>query len=257
MLIDTHCHIHLADYGLDVEEVLQNTKDSQVEALMVVGTSARDSQLAIEFAASHDNCWATVGLHPHDSKLGTTELKKLEELASMPKVVAIGECGLDYYYSHSPKEVQIKALEFQMKLSLKHGLPMVFHVRDAFADFWSVYDAHNSKKQPIRGVIHSFSASSADLEAIMKRDLYVGLNGIMTFTKSADQLAAARVVPLNRLLLETDSPFLTPPPFRGKVNQPAYVELVAKFLAEERGETLAELSEVTSQNAIKLFGIKL
>lgn len=251
MLIDTHCHIHSADYQLDPEEVIERAKVAGVEQLVCVGTDVVDSVRAVEFVAEREGCFASVGLHPHDAKLSDIEQQKLAPMATSDKVVAIGECGLDYFYNHSPKEDQIKALEFQMGLALENKLPMIFHVREAFDDFWPIFDAHPN----LTGIIHSFSAGRAELDQVLQRGLYVGLNGIMVFTKNEDQLEAASRVPLDRLLLETDSPFLTPPPFRGKINQPKHVEIVARFLSELRGESFSELARATTENAKLLLKI--
>ncbi len=165
------------------------------------------------------------------------------------KVVAIGETGLDYYYSHAPKEDQRKLLRFQLAVATEHDLPLIFHVREAFTDFWQVLDDYPG----VRGVVHSFTAGRAELEQVLKRGLFIGLNGIVTFTKSEEQLATAKMVPLDRLLLETDAPFLTPVPYRGKICQPKYVVEIAKFLAELRHESLGELAQATTRNARTLF----
>jgi TatD DNase family protein len=252
-LVDTHCHIHSADYELEPETVVSEAESAGVTAMICVGTDIDDSALAVRFAATRANCYASAGLHPHDSRLGKSEFEKLEKLANAPKVVAVGECGLDYYYSHSPRDDQIKALEYQIGLALKYDLPMIFHVREAFDDFWPIFDAHQTAGRP-RGVIHSFSATLSELDSALSRDLYVGLNGIMTFTRDEQQLAAARAIPLQKLLLETDAPFLTPHPFRGKVNEPKHVRTVAEFLARLRGEPLEVLAEHTTSNARELFG---
>lgn len=251
MLIDTHAHIHQKGYPIDPVEAVKCAKASGVNHIICVGTDENDSELAIKFVRNCKDCSATVGLHPHDAKLGAGAYKKLEKLVNMPGVVAIGECGLDYFYEHSPRDVQAEALKFQIELGQKHNLPFVFHVRDAFEDFFSVVD----KYQGLRGVVHSFSSSPEHLHRILKRGFYVGLNGIMTFTKDSAQLAAAKEVPLDKLLLETDSPFLTPTPYRGKVNQPANVAIVAEFLANLRGESFEELAEATTTNASALFGL--
>lgn len=255
MLVDTHAHIHKKDYGLDPGATLRSAQTAGVEHIICVGTDVNDSQRAIDFAAKHKNCSATVGLHPHDANPpaggGEASLKKLEELVRQPKVVAVGECGLDYFYQHSPKEAQSEALRFQIELGLKHGLPFVFHVRDAYEDFLAIVDEY----QGLRGVVHSFSSTPKHLHEVLKRGFYVGLNGIMTFTKDAEQLAAAKEVPIDKLLLETDSPFLTPTPYRGKINKPENVMIVAEFLANLRGEPFEELAEVTTTNARTLFGL--
>ena len=245
-LVDTHCHIHEADYPLDVDETLARAREAGVKALLCVGTSEQSSHGAVEFAAAHDGVYATVGVHPHDTKDGYAAIA---DLASRPKVVAIGEVGLDYYYGHSPRDVQIAALETQLQIARKHNLPVSFHVRDAFEDFWPVFDNFSG----IRGVLHSFTDSVQNLEHGLDRGMYVAVNGISTFTKDERQKAMFMAIPLDRLLLETDSPFLTPVPFRGKVNEPGMVKEVAKYHAATRGLELSELAQRTTANAEALF----
>lgn len=249
-LIDTHCHIHASDYTLDPALVLQTASEHGVSGVVCIGTTAEDSQLAVSFAQAYpDRVWASIGLHPHDAKLGEDDFEVLTMLVSNPKVVAIGECGLDYFYNHSSKTDQERALRYQIELALSVNKPLMFHVRDAFEDFWRVFDDYSG----IRGVIHSFTATQTELEAALARGLYIGINGIMTFTKDEAQLAAAKAIPLEKLVLETDSPFLTPTPKRGTVNEPANVELVADFLSRLRGESMTTLSEATTGNAQTLF----
>jgi TatD DNase family protein len=178
-------------------------------------------------------------------------LQQFRDLANKAKVIAIGETGLDYFYEHSPREEQERLLRFQLDIAAEHHLPLIFHVRDAFEDFWPIFDSYSG----LRGVIHSFSATSRELAQILSRGLYVGLNGIMTFTKDTAQLDAAKAVPLDRLLLETDAPFLTPVPYRGTICQPKHVRDTAEFLASLRGEGLDELARASTRNAQKLFGI--
>ena len=253
-LIDTHCHIHSKDYGLDPDLVIKDGAEAGVSVAIVVGTDLEDSKLAVKFAKNHDNIYSSIGIHPHEAKVYINDPKKLNEFASLAddkKVVAIGECGLDYYYNHSPKADQKKILEFQLELAQKHNLPVIFHVRDAFEDFWPIIDRYPN----IRGVIHSFTASKEILQEILSRNLYVGLNGIMTFTKNQAQLDAAKLVPLEKMLLETDAPFLTPAPYRGTIAQLKHVTNVAFFLSELRNETLESISKVTTSNAKKLFNL--
>ncbi|MBI3983713.1 TatD family hydrolase [Candidatus Microgenomates bacterium] len=257
MLIDSHCHVHDDEvFNLDREATLERARAAGVGQIICIGTTAVDSRQAIDFASSHSQVFATVGLHPHDSKLGDDELAQLEELVNSPRVVAVGECGLDYYYENSPRARQQLALRHQINLALDHDLPVVFHVRDAFGDFFKIVDEYQSGSR-IRGVVHSFSTGPDELKGVLARGFYVGLNGIMTFAKDTHQLAAAKSVPLDRLLLETDSPFLTPVPFRGKINEPAYVRQIAEFLASLRGESVAQLAKSTTTNAQKLFNIAL
>lgn len=249
MLIDTHCHIHEVDFPLPVDEVLQRAAASAVDKLMCVGTSEASSKAAIAFAAMHDNARASIGVHPHDTKDGYSAIATLA--GTSDKIVAVGEIGLDYFYTHSPKELQIKALEDQINIALSHNLPIIFHVRDAFEDFWPVFDAHPG----IRGVLHSFTDSKENLDRALAKGLYIGVNGISTFTKDEAQKAMFDSIPLNRLLFETDAPFLTPVPFRGKVNEPAFVRNVAEYHANRRDISVDEIASATTANAQKLFAI--
>ena len=249
--VDTHCHIHSSDYTINPNEAIARASAAGVTKLICVGTEEKDSQQAVLFAQEHQNVWASIGLHPHDAKLGQEAFDDLAALVNDPKVVAIGECGLDYFYNHSAKEDQEAALRFQLALAQKHNLPMIFHVRDAFADFWPIFDSYVG----IKGVIHSFTGISKELDEALDRGLYIGLNGIMTFTKDEYQLLAAQSVPLERLLLETDAPFLTPVPLRGKVNEPKNVVLTAEFLGTLRDESLETIGSASTRNAIELFNL--
>ena len=268
-LFDTHCHIHEAVDNFDTESETQvrwkragdltpdamiaNAAEAGVTRLICVGTTLADSELAVDFARTRPAVWASIGVHPHEAKdhPAAATQKTFGVLAAKPKVVAVGECGLDYFYAHSSKADQETALRFQIELALAHVLPIIFHVREAFGDFWPIFDEYKH----IRGVIHSFSAGQRELEQILQRNLYVGLNGIMTFTKILEQLAAAKAVPLERLVVETDAPFLTPAPERGKICQPKHVRVIAEFLANLRGESLETFAQTTTQNAHDLFGI--
>lgn len=268
--VDTHCHIHEASTRKDGDEfvrekwaqagiteplpLIKEAAENSVTRLVLVGCTLRDSEMALELAAGQAKCWASPGIHPHEAKdhMGSATQKKFEALLTQPSVVAIGECGLDYFYGHSSKDDQLKVLRFQLELALTHKLPLIFHVRDAFDDFWPVFDEYRG----LQGVIHSFSSRQQELEQCLSRGLYVGLNGIMTFTKDADQLAAARALPLEKMLLETDAPFLTPTPYRGTICQPKHVVQTAEFLAGLRDEPLEHIAEVTTQNACNLFALK-
>lgn len=265
--IDTHCHIQeivpeTQDHDIvqtkwqkgnitDVQQVLMEAQAAGVSDMIVVGCSLQDSRRAVALAASQANCYASIGVHPHEAKdhLSQETLGDFTALASDPSVVAIGECGLDYFYTHSPKADQITVLEHQLQVAQDHALPLIFHVREAFDDFWPVFDNFSD----LRGVIHSFTANIAVLDEVLSRGLYVGLNGIMTFTTDEEQLEMAKAVPLNRLLLETDAPFLTPKPFRGTICQPKHVVLTAEFLGNMRGEGVATIADATTRNAISLF----
>lgn len=265
-LVDTHCHIHEAEGVDEVAErwhkagisqaapLVADAREAGVTRLLCVGCTVRDSKLAVAFAQKQDGVWASIGIHPHEAQryLGDDAAwAEFAALASKPKVVAVGECGLDYFYTHSPKEAQVAVLHKQLELAQEHKLPLIFHVREAFDDFWPIFDNYKG----LRGVVHSFTAGERELEQILSRGLYVGLNGIMTFTKHVKQLDAAKAVPLEKLVLETDAPFLTPQPLRGTINVPRHVSLVAKFLADLRGESEADLAAATTKNAQTLFGL--
>jgi TatD DNase family protein len=249
MFVDTHCHIHESYYELDVNEVIERAKEVGVTTLLCVGTNEVSSREAIELAESRDGLYATIGVHPHDTKDGYAEIAKLA--GSSEKIVAVGEIGLDYFYNHSPREVQIKALEDQIQVAVAHDLPIIFHVRDAFDDFWPIFD----KYPGIRGELHSFTDTKENLNKGLERGLYVGVNGISTFTKDEAQKAMYDAIPLDRMLLETDAPFLTPHPFRGKVNEPAYVKSIAEYHADRRGISLDEVAKATTANAHALFAL--
>ncbi len=253
-LVDTHCHIHFGNYPLDPEQTLESAAKAGVSKIICVGCSLADSKKAINFAAKHKNVWASVGAHPHDGQDFLNEPRaraQIKEMLSLPKVVAIGEIGLDYYHQHTSREDQEKVLREQLEIGEASKLPFIFHVRDAWEDFWRIISDYEIKK----AVVHSFSATSNELEEIISRGFYVSLNGIMTFTKDPAQLAAAKKVPLDRLLLETDAPFLTPKPDRGKICEPKHVLNTAEFLASLRGESLNELASATTNNAERLFKI--
>lgn len=268
-LIDTHCHIHFPDYGLDPKQALKDAQIEGVTKLICVGCTLSDSQAAIDFASNHENVWASIGLHPHEAKDYVNNphaLQQFRDLASKLKVVAVGEIGLDYYYGHSSYQDQTKLLKFQLDIAAEHKLPVIFHVRgsqnpaesnyrDVWSDFWAIFDQSKDDYKGLKGVIHSFTGTVTLLDEILHRGLYVGLNGIMTFTTDAKQLQMAKKVPKDRLLLETDAPFLTPKPFRGTICQPKHVRVTAEFLSELRGESSGSLAAQTTENARTLFNI--
>lgn len=236
----------------DADAVIDGAQQAGVSRLICVGCTVEDSALAVEFVQQREGLWASIGIHPHEAaryKDNEQTLATFTALASRPKVVAVGECGLDYYYEHSPKTDQEAVLRFQIELALTHNLPMIFHVRDAFADFWPIFDDYRG----IRGVIHSFTAGRKEVDAALQRGLYLGLNGIVTFAKPGEQLEAVKAIPLQSMVLETDAPFLTPVPHRGKICLPEHVRLTAEYLSILRGEPLQDIALATTRNARALF----
>ena len=249
MLIDSHCHIHDREFYTpeQAEEVYMRVIADGV-SMLCVGTSQPDSRAAVAFASTHDQTWAIVGVHPHESKDGVEDIGVLLS-EKPPKVVGIGEIGLDYYYDHSPRDIQIDALEQQLQWALDYQLPVSFHVREAYDDFWPIFDNF----QGIRGVLHSFTDVPTNLEKALERGLYIGVNGISTFAKDKQDMFEA--VPIEHMLFETDAPFLTPVPKRGNMNEPAFVRYVAAHQAHARGISLEEIAQLTSANARALFAL--
>lgn len=261
---DTHCHIHESSYR-KAQEAIHRASDAGVKRLICVGTDEGTSKEAYKFAKKRDNIWSTVGLHPHDAKNGATVVAELEDilkkdcLSQVQTVVGVGECGLDYFYNNSPRDVQIAIFEAQLQLALDYNLPVSFHVREAFDDFWPIFDSFKG----LKGVLHSFTDSMSNMEQGLTRGLYIGVNGISTFTKDAKQVEMFSSVPVSRLLFETDAPFLTPHPHRGKVNEPAFITHVAQRMLELYSSSeanlqsinLEELSRATERNANTLFQI--
>ena len=258
-LIDTHCHIHDPEFFsvIEAENALKSSVAGGVDKLICIGTSLEDSKQAVQFANNHQAyCWASLGIHPHEaSKLSksliTEHLADLEILTDNDKVVAIGECGFDFHYNDRSDtlNLQEQLLRGQINIALKHKLPLSFHVRDAYEDFWRVFDDYEG----VYGVLHSFTDNQANLDKALGRGLSIGINGIVTFTKNEWQNKLFKQLPLENIVLETDSPFLTPHPMRGTINTPENVIYITKYLAELRGEELEKIAKATTANAKKLF----
>jgi len=256
MLIDSHAHIQGKEYAGEVEAVIARAREAGVGKIIAVGGAGDMSSNteAIALAKTFPEIYATVGMHPHDAKdVGADELKKLKELAAAPKVVAVGETGLDYYYDHSPREVQRRVFAEFIHLARETGLPIVVHERDAAQDVADLLRAEGARK--LRGVIHCFTGDYEAACAYLDLGFYISFTGIITF-KNADALRdVVRKVPLERMLVETDSPYLTPVPHRGRRNEPAYVRYVGETIASVKGLSLEEVARGTTQNVRELFGI--
>ncbi len=250
MLIDSHCHIADSEfYGDEREAVYQESVAADV-TMIVASESERSSYETLEFVRTHERTYALVGVHPHNAVDGWGGIAQLIE-DNRDQIVGIGEIGLDYYYDHSPREVQQQALREQLALAVRYDLPVSFHVRDAFDDFWPIFDEFSG----IRGVLHSFTDTQTHVDEALKRGLYIGINGISTFTKDDAQRELYKLLDLSHILLETDAPFLTPVPFRGKMNKPAYIGRVAEHQAMLKSLSPDEVIRLTTNNAKALYRI--
>ena len=260
-LIDTHCHIHEKDYP-KLQEALEEGKKNGVTKFICVGTDLESSRLAVAFAKKHkkDGAYASIGIHPHEGtvdKLGDSlsdsTWQELQELAKEPEVVAIGEFGFDFFYHKEPeaRANQTKLAKKHLELANQANLPLILHIRDAFDPFFEIIKDYPD----VRGVVHSFSDTPEKLKKVLSlpNNFYIGLNGIMTFSKSSEQLQSAKDVPIDRLVLETDSPYLTPPPERGTINSIKNTLRIAEFLSDLREEDLEHFCQATTANAERLF----
>ena len=254
MFIDTHAHLFYPNFQDDLDIVLQNAKNEKIDHILVPATDLPTSAKVIELIDKYEMLYGAVGIHPHDIKDWTDDhLTQLKELASHKKVVAIGEIGLDYFYDFSPKEKQIEAFRKQLELAINLDLPVIIHNREADEDVLSIVSEFS--KQGLRGQFHCFSGSLKDALKIIETNFSLSFTGNITFKKTDDLRTIASQIQLHHLLLETDSPFMTPVPHRGKRNEPANIPLIAQKLAELHHVTSEDVGRITSFNAFKLFGI--
>jgi len=256
VLIDSHAHIQGNEYDGEVEAVIERARGAGVEKIIAVGGAGDMSSNtdAIALADSFPEIYATVGIHPHDAKdVGTEELRALSELTAHPKVVAVGETGLDYYYNHSPRDMQRRVFSQFIRIARQTGLPIVVHERDATKDAAELLRSEGAGE--LRGVIHCFTGNYEAACAYLDLGFYLSFTGIITFKNAESLRDVVRKVPLEHMLIETDSPFLTPVPHRGKRNEPAYVRFVAETVAIVRGISLEQVASITSANAQNLFEI--
>ncbi len=255
MFIDTHAHLDFEQFDEDRDAVVQRAIKNNIQAIITIGTSLESSKQAIGLADNYASIYAAVGIHPSDCGAAKDkDYAEIEKLSKHEKVIAIGEVGLDYYRMYSEKEVQKKAFIRQIALARKRNLPLIVHNRDSHEDVLDTLLAE--KAGEVSGVLHSFTGTPEFLERVLNTTFYVSFTGMVTFKKYKDN-QLIDMVPLDRLLLETDSPFLTPEPHRGKRNEPAHVIHTARHIAEIKGISLEELAEVTSENARHLFNLAL
>ncbi|MBO8157655.1 MAG: TatD family hydrolase [Bacillaceae bacterium] len=254
MLFDTHVHLNADQFAEDREEVIIRAEEAGVEYMVVVGFDRKTIPLALEIAESHPNIYASVGWHPVDAIDMTDEdLIWLEELTEHPKVVALGEIGLDYHWDKSPADVQKDVFRKQIHLAKKVNLPIIIHNREATGDIVEILKEEHAEE--VGGIMHCFSGSPETARELVDMNFYISLGGPVTFKNAKKPKEVAKEIPLDRLLIETDCPFLAPHPYRGKRNEPAYVRLVAEKIAELKEISLEEVGLQTTSNAKKLFNI--
>ncbi|MEX1218577.1 MAG: TatD family hydrolase [Acidimicrobiales bacterium] len=240
---DDHCHLgDGSDRWPEAEATIAEARAAGVMRMITVGCDLESSKLARDVAAAHDGVWATAGVHPHDASGG---IDGIVALLSDPNVVAVGECGLDYHYEHSPRDVQKIVFAAQIALAHEHDLALVVHTREAWDDTFAMFA---SEGMPPRTVIHCFTGGPEEAERCLELGAWLSFSGIVTFPGAPEVLEAARICPLDRLLVETDSPFLAPVPHRGKPNRPALLPVVGTAIADAKGISVADVADVTWKN---------
>lgn len=253
MLIDSHCHLNYKGLIEDQENVLQRARAAGIDLMLNIATRESEWDAVLDTAIRAPDVWATVGIHPHEAdEHPHVDTAKLVERAAHPRVVGIGETGLDYYYDHSDRDRQQKSFRAHIAASRETGLPLIVHTRDAEEDTLAIM-RDELGKGAYPGVIHCFTASGAFADAAMELGLYISISGIVTFKSAKDLQETAARLPLDRLLVETDSPFLAPVPHRGRPCEPAFVVDTVRFLATLRGESIEQLAAATSANFRTLF----
>jgi TatD DNase family protein len=240
--IDNHCHL-----GDDAAEAIAAAHQAGVRKFIDVGCDLATSQVCVEHAAAFEQVYATVGLHPHESQHG---LDGLEALLANPKVIAVGECGLDYHYDHSPRDAQRSMFAAQIDLAHRHDLPLVIHTREAWEETFEVLD---SEGVPSHTIFHCFTGGPDDATECLQRGAWLSFSGIVSFKSATDVQHAAVLCPLDKLLVETDSPFLAPVPYRGKANQPAWVSVVGQAVATLRNDSVTDIAQATWRNTHQAY----
>lgn len=252
-LVDSHCHLNYPGLVEDQAGVIARARQAGVELMIAIGTKTHEWPEVIAIAERDPDVLATVGVHPHEAAAEPDlDTATIVTAAAHPRVVAIGETGLDYYYDKSPRDRQADNFRAHIHAAQETGLPLVVHTRDAEADTLAIMRAEMARKA-FTGVIHCFTASQAFAQAALDLGFYISLSGIVTFKSARDLQETARTLPLDKLLVETDSPYLAPVPMRGKPCEPAYVAHTAAFVANLKGVTPVELARITTDNAYRLF----
>jgi TatD DNase family protein len=254
VLVDSHCHLDDQKFASDIEAVIGRAQEAGVQSMMTIGTGdgPPDLEAAIRLADRFDCLYATVGVQPHDASKATPEaFKQIEELARHPKVLAIGEIGLDFHYDFSPRDVQLEVFSAQLDIARRVNKPIIIHTREAWPETYAAFETHWDVNRG--GIIHCFTGGPAEAERCVALGFHISFSGIVTYPKAVEIQQAARITPANRLLVETDAPYLAPIPHRGQRNEPAFVVETARKVAELRGEEFDIVAQTTSRNWRKLF----
>jgi TatD DNase family protein len=253
MLVDSHCHLDHQQFEGELEMILDRARRSGVTNMLTIGTTVAGFPRVLEIAERNEDVFCTIGVHPHEAAAEqAVTVDCLLKLSDSPKVIGLGECGLDYYYNRSPQDAQIATFRTHIAAARESGLPLVVHSRDADDQMVAILEEEQSVG-PFTGVLHCFSSGRVLAETAVRLGLYISFSGILTFKKSNSLRDIAAVLPVKRLLIETDAPYLAPVPLRGRRNEPSYVTHTLRALATCRGEDEGELAEVTSANFFQLF----
>ncbi|MGM0501923.1 MAG: TatD family hydrolase [Bacillota bacterium] len=253
MLIDTHAHLDFDRFDNDRAEVIQAAYDSGVKKIINVGADMESSRNSVDLAQDYDFIYASVGMHPHDAQdFDENKYQELKKLAQNDKVIAIGELGLDYHYDNSPREKQQEVFKKQLQLATEVNLPVVIHSRDAKEDTLKILKEH---AQDLTGVMHCYGYDVPTAKEVFELDFYLSFGGIITFNGTSAVRKMIKKLPLERIILETDAPYLTPEPHRGQRNESKYVKEVAKKMADIKNMSLKEVAEITTENAEQLFDL--
>lgn len=255
-MIDSHAHLDDSKFDLDRDSLINNLEKHGIEYVFNIGADIVSSRNSVALADKYENIYAVVGIHPHDASGYDENIEKeLIKLSKNKKVMAIGEIGLDYYYDNSPRDIQMEVFKKQIELAAKLNLPIVIHSRDAHKDTFDTLKEAHEKYPDMKVLIHCYSSSVEMMREYMKLGFYIALGGAVTFKNSVTPKEVAKEVPLSRLLLETDSPYMAPVPLRGKRNEPMFVKYVAEEIASLRGINIEEVIEQTSKNTKEFYGI--
>jgi TatD DNase family protein len=256
MLIDTHAHLLDKKFDSDRDEMLLRARNNLVSHIIEIACEPKDWQPALEFAKANTGVYCACGIHPQEAKLATPQvLDTLEKIVSDERVVAIGEAGLDYYHENSPRDVQKRIFEHHIRLAERTGKPLVIHCRQAYSDIFEILNRNFPQARPGAAVVHCFSGSPEDAIKLIALGFYIGIDGPVTYPKAVSLTETVKKIPLESILIETDSPYLPPQKYRGERNEPAYINMIAREIATLKNISVEDVSAVTSKNAKTFFKI--